>query len=351
MNPLDGIPTDEARVRDARPRARLPLLVGAGADRPAADRAAPRARYFWDYDGKRYLDFSTQLVNVNIGHQHPKLVAAIQEQAGELRTIAPAFANDARSEAARLIAELAPGDLEHGVLHQRRRRGQRERGPDGPAAHRPAQGARGLPQLPRRHGRRDRADRRPAALGTEPGDARRRALLGPVPVPLGVPRDHAGARSASARCSTCATLIMVEGAQHDRRDHPRDRSSAPTASWCRRTATSPGVRAICDEFGIVLIADEVMAGFGRCGEWFAVDHWGVDARPDHLRQGRQLRLRAARRRDHLSDAIAATFDERAVPRRAHLLRPPARLRRRGRLDQHLRGRGHHRARPRASAPT
>src|SRR5690348_1875752 len=67
--------------------------------------------HFTDYAGKRYLDFSSQLVNVNIGYQHPKLVAAIQEQAGRLTTISPAFANDARSEAARLISELAPGDL------------------------------------------------------------------------------------------------------------------------------------------------------------------------------------------------------------------------------------------------
>ena len=67
--------------------------------------------YFWDSAGKKYLDFSCQLVNLNIGHQHPKLVAAIQEQAGKLCTVAPSFANDARSEAARLISELAPGDL------------------------------------------------------------------------------------------------------------------------------------------------------------------------------------------------------------------------------------------------
>jgi taurine---2-oxoglutarate transaminase len=67
--------------------------------------------YFWDYDDKRYLDFSSQLVNVNIGYQHPKLVAAIQAQAAALCTIQPSFANDARSEAARLITELAPCDL------------------------------------------------------------------------------------------------------------------------------------------------------------------------------------------------------------------------------------------------
>ena len=74
--------------------------------------AGAEGSWFWDEDGKRYLDFSSQLVNVNIGHQHPKLVAAIQEQAARLCTIAPIHANDARSEAARLIVERAPGDLD-----------------------------------------------------------------------------------------------------------------------------------------------------------------------------------------------------------------------------------------------
>ena len=74
--------------------------------------AGAEGSWFWDEDGKRYLDFSSQLVNVNIGHQHPKLVAAIQEQAARLCTIAPFHANGARSEAARLIAERAPGDLD-----------------------------------------------------------------------------------------------------------------------------------------------------------------------------------------------------------------------------------------------
>ena len=74
--------------------------------------AGAEGSWFWDDQGKRYLDFSSQLVNVNIGHQHPKLVAAIQEQAARLCTIAPIHANDARSEAARLIAERAPGDLD-----------------------------------------------------------------------------------------------------------------------------------------------------------------------------------------------------------------------------------------------
>ena len=74
--------------------------------------AGAKGSRMWDDKGNSWLDFSSQLVNVNIGHQHPKLVAAIQEQAARLCTIAPIHANDMRSEAARLIAELAPGDLD-----------------------------------------------------------------------------------------------------------------------------------------------------------------------------------------------------------------------------------------------
>ena len=67
--------------------------------------------YLTDGDGNRLLDFTSQLVNTNIGHQHPVVVKAIQDQAAELCTITPAHANAARAEAARLIAEVAPGDL------------------------------------------------------------------------------------------------------------------------------------------------------------------------------------------------------------------------------------------------
>src|SRR5919204_6037879 len=73
--------------------------------------AGGEGRYFWDYDGNRYLDFASQLVNLNLGFQHPKVVAAIKEQAEKLTTIGPPMAHELRSELARLIAEVAPGDL------------------------------------------------------------------------------------------------------------------------------------------------------------------------------------------------------------------------------------------------
>src|SRR5436309_679749 len=73
--------------------------------------AGAEGRHFWDYEGKRYLDFASQLVNVSIGHQHPRLVAAIKEQAEKLCTIGPPMATEPRSTLARLIAEVTPGDI------------------------------------------------------------------------------------------------------------------------------------------------------------------------------------------------------------------------------------------------
>jgi 4-aminobutyrate aminotransferase-like enzyme len=71
---------DTSRVKTDDAKVRPPLLVGALGDRPDPV-AGAEGRYFWDFDGKRYLDFASQLVNVSLGHQHPKVIAAIKEQA------------------------------------------------------------------------------------------------------------------------------------------------------------------------------------------------------------------------------------------------------------------------------
>ena len=75
----------------------------------AVERA--EGRYFYDYDGKRYLDFASQLVNVSIGHSHPKVVQAIKDQAEKLATIGPPMATESRSRLGKLLAEVTPGDL------------------------------------------------------------------------------------------------------------------------------------------------------------------------------------------------------------------------------------------------
>src|SRR5690349_18155601 len=107
---LAGIPSDESTVRELDRRHVFHSWSAQALIDPMPI-ASASGSHFTDYSGKTYLDFSSQLVNVNIGYQHPRLIEAIREQAGRLCTIAPSFANDARSEAARAITEIAPGDL------------------------------------------------------------------------------------------------------------------------------------------------------------------------------------------------------------------------------------------------
>src|SRR5512147_3039246 len=73
--------------------------------------AGAEGQYFWDYDGKRYLDFASQLVNVSIGYGHPKVVAAIREQAETLATIGPPMATESRSRLGKLLSEVTPGEM------------------------------------------------------------------------------------------------------------------------------------------------------------------------------------------------------------------------------------------------
>ena len=107
-------------------------------------------------------------------------------------------------------------------------------------------------------------------------------------------------------------LVMVEGPQHHRGDHPRDRWSAPTASSCRRRATSRASATCATSSASCMIADEVMAGFARCGEWFAVDHWGVA--PDLITFAKGVNSGYVPLGGVIiSERIAQTFDQRPFP--------------------------------------
>ena len=162
---------------------------------------------------------------------------AIQEQAAHLCTVAPAVANGARSEAARLIAEPHAGRPGPRLLHQRRRRRQRARRPHGAPAHGPAQGAHDLPLLPRRHAPRGQHDRRPAPLGQRPRLGRHGPLLRPLPLPQRRSTRPPRTRSASAPSSTSSRWSRSRGPAPSRPSCSRP-SRAPPASWCRRPATS-----------------------------------------------------------------------------------------------------------------
>ena len=264
--------------------------------------AGAEGRYFWDYDGNRYLDFASQLVNVSIGHQHPKLVAAIKEQADRLCTIGPPMANDKRSELARLLSEVTPGDLRYHVLHERRRRGQRERDQAGALGHRPPQGDRALPLLPRRHRRGDHAHGRPAPLGRRAGHPRCRAHARPVhlPLPGRPPRPVPGLHGRAAPRGAPPVRERGHGRGRDPRDG--DRHERPDSPAARLPAVDPrGLRPARHR------ADPGR-GDGRLRPHrplVRLRALGRRAGHHHDGEGHQLGLRAARRDDRAAVALRA----------------------------------------------
>ncbi|CAL9499021.1 5-aminovalerate aminotransferase DavT [Streptomyces sp. enrichment culture] len=235
--------------------------------------AGAEGSYFWDYDGRRYLDFSSQLVNTNIGHQHPKVVAAIQEQAGRLCTLAPGFAVDVRSEAARLIAERTPGDLdkvfftnggaeavENAVRMARLHTGRQKVLSAYRSYHGATAAAINLTGDPRR-------------WPSDTGSAGVVHFWGPF-----LYRSPFHAATEAEECERAlahlADTIAFEG--------PASIAAIilETVPGTAGIMVPPagylaGVRELCDRYGIVFILDEVMAGFGRTGRWFAAEHWGV----------------------------------------------------------------------------
>jgi taurine--2-oxoglutarate transaminase len=272
--------------------------------------ASAEGSHFTDYSGKRYLDFSSQLVNVNIGYQHPKLVAAIQEQAARLTTIAPGFANDARSEAARLIAELAPGDLdkvfftnagaeavENALRLARLHTGRQKVMAAYRSYHGATAGAIAVTGDPRRW----------ASEPSTPGVVR---YWGPYLYRSAFHSQTEEEESARA-LQHLRDLVMVEG------PHTIAAILLETVVGTNGVLVPPpgylqGVRDLCDEHGIVMVADEVMAGFGRCGEWFGVDHWGVT--PDLITFAKGVNSGYVPLGGVvISRAIADTFDRHVYP--------------------------------------
>ena len=137
--------------------------------------ARAKGVYFWTPEGKRFLDFNSQLMCVNIGHGDERVVKAIQEQAAMLAVRQPVHGHRGARAAGREAGRDHARRHRLLLLHQRRRRGQRERHQGRALVHRPPQDPRALPLVSRRHRRRDLADRRSAALGRRAGHPRRRA--------------------------------------------------------------------------------------------------------------------------------------------------------------------------------
>ncbi|MDQ3822605.1 MAG: aminotransferase class III-fold pyridoxal phosphate-dependent enzyme [Actinomycetota bacterium] len=234
--------------------------------------AGAEGRHFWDYDGNRYLDFASQLVNVSIGHQHPKVVAAIREQAEQLCTIGPPMASESRSTLGRLLAEVTPGDLkmsfftnggaeanENAIKLARWYTGRHKIVARYRSYHGATGGAVTLTGDPRRW---------PAEPGI-PGVVRMldpytyRCPAGhpdPCPVCSGAPHLEEILQYEGPDTVAAVILETVVGTNG---------ILVPPDGYLQ------SIREVCDRHGIVLICDEVMAGFGRTGRWFACENWDV----------------------------------------------------------------------------
>jgi taurine--2-oxoglutarate transaminase len=228
--------------------------------------------YFWDADGKRYLDFSSQLMNVNIGHQHPAVVRAIQEQAGELCYAHPGNATAARGLLGKKLAGVTPGDLkktffclggaeanENAIKIARLYSGRHKILARYRSYHGATYGAIALTGDYRR-------------LPVEPAMSGVVHMLDPYcyRCPFGWTRP-----TCHRECiSHIEQIVQYEGPGQIAAIIMEGVTCSnglivpPEDYW-------PKVRAICDHYGILLISDEVMSGWGRTGKWFAVDHWGV----------------------------------------------------------------------------
>ncbi|MGB3171895.1 MAG: aspartate aminotransferase family protein [Rhodococcus sp. (in: high G+C Gram-positive bacteria)] len=272
------------------------------------DRAS--GSWFWDEGGKKYLDFSSQLVNANLGHQHPDLVAAIIAQAQVLTTISPMIANAKRSELAALVAERAPGDLdrvffttggaeaiEHAVRLARQHTGRTKM----LAAYRSYHGgtgvAIGLTGEPRR-------------WGTEPTNVDVVRFFGPYPYrsPWST---NSPEEETTAALSHLQQVIELEGAQNIA-GLILESVVGTNGVLVPPPGYLAGVRELCDRYGIVYIADEVMVGFGRVGEWFACQAW--DVTPDLITFAKGINSGYVPLGGVvISERIASKFDHKPYP--------------------------------------
>jgi taurine--2-oxoglutarate transaminase len=235
--------------------------------------------HFWDPDGKRYIDFNSQLMSINIGHGNKRVADAIAEQAHKLAFAAPQFATEVRGRLGQLLAEITPGDLnrffftlggaeanENALRMARMYTGRQKV----MAYHRSYHGA-------------------TAGAISVTGDPRRWANEPGIPGIIRVLDPWRWARSEAEPVEE--HLAYIEEVMQYEGPHTIAAFIMETVTGTNGILIPPdgylqGIRELCTRYGIVMIADEVMAGFGRTGRWFAVDHWNVV--PDLLTMAKGL---------------------------------------------------------------
>jgi taurine--2-oxoglutarate transaminase len=234
--------------------------------------------YFWDVDGKRYLDFNSMTMCVNIGHGDERVIEAIVQQARQLPYAGPPMATKPRAVLGRLLSEITPGPLDR-FLYTLGGADANEN------AIKLARAYTGRHKILARYRSYHGATAGAMALTGDP----RRLAWEPNLMP-GVVHFLDPYRYRSTFHRTNAEISEADFAQ-DYLNHLEEIIQFEGPQTIAAVLLEPvtgtngviipppgylqGVRALCDHYGILLIADEVMSGFGRTGRWFAVDHWGV----------------------------------------------------------------------------
>jgi taurine--2-oxoglutarate transaminase len=260
--------------------------------------------YFWTPEGKRFLDFNSQLMSVNIGHGDPRVIAAITEQAQKVTYVTPSMTTEARARLGAKLAEITPGDIDAFFFTN----GGAEANE---TAFKIARAVTGRQKILARY--RSYHGGTAAAIAAT-GDPRGWSQP-PMPGIVHVVDPYHGVARGWDDAATAVTyleeVIQLEG------PHTIAAFILETVTGTNGVLVPPdgylqGVRALCDKYGILMIADEVMAGFGRTGKWFAIDHWGVV--PDMITMAKgitssyiQLGAVGMRR------AIADYFKDKAFP--------------------------------------
>lgn len=228
--------------------------------------------WFFDYRGRGYLDFASQLVNLNLGHQHPTVVRAIQEQAGRLCYIAPGLGNDRRAELGRLLAEITPGDLSMSFFTN----GGAEANEN---AIKLARWYTGRQKIVARYRSYHGAT---AGAITLTGDPRRWAAEPGVPgvVRMLDPYTYRCPAGHPDPCPVCTGGPHLEEILQYENPETVAAVIVETVTGTNGVIVPPpgylrSLQQVCRRHGVLLILDEVMAGFGRTGKWFASEHWGV----------------------------------------------------------------------------
>jgi taurine---2-oxoglutarate transaminase len=230
--------------------------------------AKAKGVHFWDVSGKRYIDFNSQLMSVNIGHSDRRVIDAITAQATKLQYVQPNMVTESRAVLGKMLAERLPGDLdkvfftlggaeanENAIKLARQATGRHKVGARYRSYHGATAGVMTLTGDPRR-------------WANEPG------ISGVFRIPDFQPWGEPEPRPAEQVLRDTELVLEYEG--------PKTIAAiiiepvvGTNGILIPPDGYMQGLRELCDRYGIALIADEVMAGFGRTGEWFAVNHWNV----------------------------------------------------------------------------